>query len=186
MTTPEQFQYQQQPYQYQPLVLRAPEGTNPSTAHIWMIVALSFVLCIPSFIYLGTFDFSSFMTLSMEQPDNPMAVYGQMFTPAYAATMVAGFLGYTLTAVLAFFDSRALAARGLPKPFHWAFSLIPSYGTYVYVIGRSVVAYRRTSRGLAPLWVFIGVNVLTFVILTALTVVMMNSMFASIEQYVGY
>ena len=178
MTTP-------YPYPYQPVDLRAPEGTNPSTMHIWMIVVLSGVICIPSFIYLGTFDFAQFMQPQAMASD-PYAIYGLMFTPAYVASLLAGIIGYGLTAVLAFLDYRELASRGVPKPFHWAFSLIPSYGTYVYVIGRSVVVRRRTGTGLAPLWLFIGITVLTFVIALALTFVMMASMFATIEQVTYY
>jgi hypothetical protein len=173
------------PYPYQPVDLRAPAGTNPSTMHIWFIVILSGLICIPSFIYLGTFDFGSFINYSVV-PDNPLDVYGMMFTPAYVATFLAGIIGYGLTAVLAFLDYRELAARGILKPFHWALSLIPSYGTYVYVIGRSVVVRNRTGSGLAPLWVFIGVTVLTFIIGIALTFVMMASMFASIEELTYY
>jgi hypothetical protein len=34
----------------------------------------------------------------------------------------------------------------------------------VYVIGRAVVAKRRTGAGLAPLWVFIGLEVVAFIV----------------------
>ena len=173
------------PYPYQPVDLRAPAGTNPSTMHIWFIVILSGLICIPSFIYLGTVDFGGMMLASMD-PSNPLAAYGLVFTPAYFATFLAGIVGYGLTVVLAYLDYRELAARGIQKPFHWALSFIPSYGTYVYVIGRSVVVHRRTGSGLAPLWVFIGITVLTFVVTIAMTAVMMTSMFATIEDMVGY
>jgi hypothetical protein len=173
------------PYTPEPQQLRAPEGTNPSTVHIWLIVILSAVLCIPSFIYLATFDMTGMLRQSMLAPTDPFAGYGLMFTPAYLATLAAGFIGYAVTVWLAYLDSRTLAARGVPQPFHWATAFIPSFGTYVYVIGRSVVVRRRTGTGLAPLWVFITLQVLTFIISIVLTVAMSVAMFNNINDLIA-
>jgi len=69
------------------------------------------------------------------------------------------FVAYAGTIVLAYFDYRTLLGRGIPSPFSWALAFIPSYGSLVYLIGRSVVVRRRTGSGLAPLWVYVGLFV---------------------------
>lgn len=173
-----------QPYSPVPQVLRAPEGTSPSTVYFWLIVIVSAVICIPSFLLLGTLDMTDMMRQSIENPRDPFAIYGFLFTPAYLLSLVAGFVGYAGTIVLAYLDSRTLAQRGVPKLFHWAFSAIPTYGTYVYVIGRAVVVRRRTGGGLAPLWVFVALQVIVFIVSLVLTVAMMASMFSGMNDLI--
>jgi hypothetical protein len=173
------------PYTPEPQQLRAPEGTAPSTVQFWLIVVLSAVMCVPGMFYLASFDMSDMLRQSMSNPTDPFAVYGFVFTPAYLATLAAAFIGYGATVWLAYLDSRALIARGVPKPFPWATSFIPTYGTYVYVIGRSVVVRRRTGTGLAPLWVFVALQVVVFIISSALAFAMMAAMFSSINDLVS-
>jgi hypothetical protein len=62
---------------------------------------------------------------------------------------------YLMYPLFAFQDSRELKARQLPSPFGWGWGFLP----LVYGIGRSVVVYNRTGRGLAPLFVLIGAGV---------------------------
>ena len=169
------------PYPAAQPVLRAPEGTNPSTLWLWLIVVLSALICIPSFIYLATIDFSGFFRSTMDTSD-PFAVYGFLLTPAYAASLAATAIGYIGTALFAYLDYRTLTARAVPRPFHWATALVPSYGTYVYVIGRAIVVHRRTGGGLAPLWVFVALNVLTFIATLALTLILMNAMLSDLND----
>src|SRR5206468_9638315 len=57
--------------------------------------------------------------------------------------------------VLAFLDRRILLRRGIVRPFHWVWSVLP----LVYLIGRSVVLRRRVGRGSAPLWVSLLLSV---------------------------
>ena len=83
-------------------------------------------------------------------------------SPAVATTALS-FVAYAATVALAFFDTKALEARGVVRPFHWAFSFIPNYGSTVYVIGRSIVARRRTGSGMSPMWVFIIMYVVTLI-----------------------
>lgn len=160
-----------------PQPLRAPEGTSPSTVHFWLIVAIFGIQFIPAYAYLATFDMSAFVTPG---PSGLMDAYAMMFTPAYFAIWVVSLLAYAGTGVLAYLDSKELRARGVASPFHWATSLVPSYGTYIYVIGRAVVVYRRTGGGLAPLWVFVAINVASVVMSVVVMLMMMNSMFASL------
>ena len=43
---------------------------------------------------------------------------------------------------------------GMERPFHWAWALL-SPG--IYVVGRSIVARRRTGSSLAPMWVWAAI-----------------------------
>ena len=147
------------------VAMKAPEGTSPHTAQIWLIVGLFLLQGIASLVWLVSFDWSGYMSSALDSslggsPTNP---YAMMFTPGYLATMALSFVAYAATAALAFFDTKALEARGVVRPFHWAFSFIPGYGSLVYVIGRSIVARRRTGSGMSPLWVYIIVFVVTLI-----------------------
>jgi hypothetical protein len=89
---------------------------------------------------------------------------GGMSGAALLAQSVATLLGWLIYAaqiVLAFFDRKWLLARGFDRPFHWAFAFIPAP---VYPIGRSVVVKRRSGRGIAPMWVSIGLLALGLII----------------------
>ena len=158
-----------------PQPLRAPEGTSPSTMHFWLIVAIFGVQNVPAYVYLLTFDWSMFMAFSMD-PSDPLAVYSQLFSPSYLAVLVVTLLAYAGTAFLAYLDSRELQARGVSSPFHWVTSLVPSYGSWIYIIGRSVVVHRRTGGGLAPLWAFVAINVASAVLYGIVTLMMINTM----------
>lgn len=145
----------------QPAVkLRAPEGTDPNTVWMWILVLLPLL----GYIAMLFVPWQSYMDSILQSPTNPSNLMQEelaFFTsPGYILSLVLSFVTYVATVVLAYFDFRELAARGLPKPFHWALTFIPSYGYLVYVIGRSVVVKSRTDRGLGPLWVAIGILVL--------------------------
>jgi hypothetical protein len=165
-----------------PPKLRAPEGTEPNTVWIWILVLLPVL----SFIPLLLFPWTSYMESLLDATTNPSDVLAAelaIFTsPAYVATIVLSLVTYAATVVLAYLDYRVLTARGLPKPFHWALTFIPSYGYLVYVIGRSVVVKSRTDRGLGPLWVTIGV----FVVGIVVSFVMMGQMMAAMSVLVNY
>jgi lysylphosphatidylglycerol synthetase-like protein (DUF2156 family) len=89
-----------------------------------------------------------------------------VFSPAYLLVLLSGWFIYALSIVFGLLDWRELKQRGVPKPFHWAwgFFVIIVGWPAVYVIGRTVVAKRRTGAGMAPLWVFIGLEVVTFIV----------------------
>ena len=160
------------------VALKAPEGTSPHTVQIWLIVGLFLLQGIASLVWLASFDWSGYTSSSLDSSlggsyTNP---YAMMFTPGYLATMALSFVVYAATVALAFFDTKALEARGVVRPFHWAFSFIPSYGSTVYVIGRSIVARRRTGSGMSPMWVFIIVFVVTLIATLIATFTGMASM----------
>jgi hypothetical protein len=70
-------------------------------------------------------------------------------------------LFWLATVALALLDWRRLRAIGVVRPFHWAFAFIPAP---VYIIGRTVVLRRRVRQGMAPLWTWIAVTVVTIVV----------------------
>jgi hypothetical protein len=142
---------------------------------MWILV----VLPVLSLILLLFFPWRSYIeslleTTTTASASDILTLELSIFTsPAYVAMIVLSFVIYAATVVLALLDYRVLIARGLPKPFHWALTFIPSYGYLVYVIGRSVVVKSRTDRGLGPLWVAIGVLALGIVISFVMTIQMM-------------
>jgi hypothetical protein len=138
----------QQQYSYYGQTLGAPEGTDPSTLQSWVIAGwpLLGLLTLPIYASLGGFDAST----------------SSAYTMADFVNLALGALLWFAFVVVAYLDYRELQNRQVAKPFHWAFALIP--WPIVYVIGRSVVAYSRTRRGLAPLFVWIGASVLSFII----------------------
>ena len=182
----------QAPYQAAGVPVQAPAGTSPSTVHIWLIVALFALQLVSAMVYLATVDFAGNMQSSMDlaldssDPTSSLAVYGYLFTPGYLLMLFLSFAAYAGTIVLAYFDSKTLLARGIPKPFPWALAFIPSYGSMVYVIGRSVVVRRRTGSGIAPMWVYLAIFVAGFVAGIVVSIAMVGSMMNEISQYPVY
>ena len=86
--------------------------------------------------------------------------------------------------VFGLLDWRELKAHGVPKPFHWAWSffVIAVGWPAVYVIGRSVIVKRRTGGGLAPLWVFIGLEVVVFI---ATVIVVLTAIIEIVNAFSG-
>jgi hypothetical protein len=136
---------------------KAPEGTATATPFIWIIIALPLV----SLVGTLTFDVEAYIESAFAAQTSGLPPYAD---PGYILLQVSGWLFYLATALLAFFDWRALGKAGVPRPFFWAWSFL---GGIVYVIGRSVVVRRRTGGGLAPLWAFIAVYVVVFAVAIA-------------------
>jgi hypothetical protein len=168
-------EHRHQPGQAAPK-LRAPEGTEPNTVWIWILVLLPIL----GFLPLPFIPWQSYVESTMQNPTSPTGVLDSQFaiftSPAYLASIALSFVVYAGTVVLALLDYRELTARSVPKPFHWALSFIPSYGYLVYIIGRTVVVKSRTDRGLGPLWLTIAVFVLGIVFSFVLFAQMMTGM----------
>ena len=130
---------------------QAPEGTNPTTVWAWLIAFWPLIGFINTAI---TFAFGNSFANAPISYSAP--------TPDVLATYGVSFIAWVAFALIAYADYRELVNRMVPRPFHWAFAIIPF--PIVYVIGRSVVVYSRTRRGLAPLFVWIGASVLNFVV----------------------
>jgi hypothetical protein len=138
-------------YSVRPAPQRLPAGTAVGTVFIWLIVLLPIV----SILMELTVNFRAMAAASLT---NPLAVYTD---PGYIASALVGFALYAATVVLAYFDGRQLGRIGVDRPFHWAFAFL---GSIVYLIGRSVIVYRRVHGGLTPLWIYLGVLVLSLIV----------------------
>jgi hypothetical protein len=151
------------------------------TPWIWLIVFLPLVSIIPLFFI----DWREYLQSSIDSSlQSPSTAWVASFT---GATLVLTLLGYLVIAaqvVFAFLDWRALRARGIDRPFHWAwifFTLIISNG--VYVIGRGIILRRQTGKGLAPVWAWIAVTVLTLAIGMGYAVYIFSEVFSLISTY---
>ena len=65
--------------------------------------------------------------------------------------------------LLAVSDQRALRRLGIVRPFPWGWAFLNP----VYLIGRHVVVRRRVHGSLAPLWVWIVLQAVSFVVIGA-------------------
>ena len=151
-----------------PVIPQAPEGTKNSTVWGWLIAAspvLSMLLLIPLSAWLNSVFGAIGSIASTETAPSPGAIISAEFSPLYFVVIACGFLIEAIYVVLAFLDWRALKRAGVPQPFHWAWSFFTfvSLGVFVYIIGRSVILKRRTGGGMAPLWLFIALEVLSFI-----------------------
>lgn len=146
--------YSAQPYSAQPYgsgpqqyaALRAPEGTNPTTPHVWAI-ALWPLLGLVAGVIVGVLTYAA-------------PTYDAAIGLGVGLPLVLNFFLWLGFATVAYLDSRELKNRGVPAPFGWGWGFIP----IVYVIGRSVVVHSRTGTGLTPLWVWIGCTVLSYAV----------------------
>jgi hypothetical protein len=150
-----------------PVPRAVPVETPAGNVYIWLIVLLPIV----SVLLELTINYSAMMAASIT---DPLAIYRD---PGYIATVLFGLFLYAATVVLAYFDWKRLKTTGFDRPFHWGFAFI---GTIVYLIGRTVIVYRRSHRGLAPLWAYIGVIVLSIIV----SVIEVSSIVGTVMQNV--
>jgi hypothetical protein len=129
---------------------------------IWLIVLLPLVTLPLLFTWQPNFRYTT--GASGTPTIDPLSIY----TPGYFVILAVGWIGYGLTVFFAYRDVVWLRKQGVVRPFHWAWTFLSSL---VYVIGRSVIAYRVAApRGRAPIWALIGVLVLSFIVSIAWTV----------------
>jgi hypothetical protein len=136
----------------------APAGTNPNTVWIWIfsLVPLLEFLVLPLIVSYYRVIFSGNLS------DTTFVLQREFGSSSGA--LAANGIGLLIDGVFVVFaalDYRALKARGVPRPFHWAWAFLSAV---VYIIGRTVVVRRRTGGGLAPLWIFIAAFVAYFVV----------------------
>jgi hypothetical protein len=152
-----------------PQLPSVPAGTATGTVWIWLIAVLPLIAAVPAAGYLLVLSqqmgvaFAHITDVTSQQDFSNEFLRMEttwIFSPWYFALVGTGLVIYGLTVLFAFLDRRELAGRGFAKPFHWAWAFLES--PWVYMIGRSVVVHRRSGRGLAPLWVFIGIEVVAF------------------------
>lgn len=122
----------------------------------------------------------SFRVIYIGSQQTPSVDPSSIFTPVYFLLVFSGFLTYAATVLLAYFDSERLKRDGVVRPFHWAWSFLSGA---VYVIGRSVIVAKvAPGRGLAPIWVLIGVVCLSFVVTTVKMSALMSAVVESIPS----
>lgn len=147
----------------------APAGTSPYTAWIWILAILPLVQLLELPFLISFYTKVEAVGLS-----DPTAITQLEFSQGsgYLTLQAIGLLVYAVCVVIAVFDYLALKARGVVRPFPWAWTFLSAV---VYVIGRAVVVRRRTGSGFAPMWVYIvatavsltGVLFVTFSFLAA-------------------
>ncbi|GAA1774019.1 hypothetical protein GCM10009712_22420 [Pseudarthrobacter sulfonivorans] len=151
-----------------PLLSRDAPVYNPL---IWVITLLPLLSTVLVLLWNPEFRF---IVVGRQQTLDPWS----LFTPTYFLLLFSGFLTYTASVLLAYFDSQRLRRDGVVRPFHWAWSFLSSA---VYVIGRSVIMAKvARGRGLVPIWVLIGVVVLNIVVTNLKMSALMSSMIATI------
>ncbi|WP_167494177.1 DUF2510 domain-containing protein [Microbacterium hydrothermale] len=156
-----------------------------NTVWVWLLAVLPLVGVLALFL----FDWSTFIQES---------IYAQVYgggstateTIVSAVTTLVSVVYYAVTVLFAFLDWRQLRARGVERPFHWAWSffvVIISSGL-VYVIGRAIILRKRTRGGLAPMWVAIAVNVVSLIAIIGWGIYLLWQIIPLIEQlqYYGY
>ena len=130
--------------------LAAPAGTSSNTVWIW-IFALLPLAQLAEIPFLATL-YARIFSVDLR---SSAAISAAEYAPGsgYWTIQGIGVLLYAVYVVLGLLDYRSLRSRGVPRPFHWAWSFLSAI---VYMIGRTVVVRRRTGSGLAPLWVNIA------------------------------
>jgi len=164
------------PYSPTAATLKAPEGTNWNTVWIWLVIFLPLV---PS-LGIFTIDWNRALDISsLTSADEAIGAQLSILTaPGYILAVVGGWISFGITVWFSYLDWRELTNRGVPKPFHWAWSLL----SLVYPIGRSVVVRRRTGHGISPMWVTIAVNVAVMIATFVFITIMMVILFSSLES----
>lgn len=161
-------------------------GAATGTWQVWTINGLFALQLVVSLLYIATIDWGAYMAYSANPTPGDVDALFAMFNIGYFATLLVSFLAYGGSVALAYFDVKELASRGVERPFHWAWNFIPSYGTTVYIIGRSVVVRRRTGGGLAPLWGYIVLFVVGMIASVFATMAMMGSMLSELSTLPMY
>jgi Protein of unknown function (DUF2510) len=136
-------------------------SVETNTPFVWVFAALP-VVALLTLVLINPSDYMA----KAAHPDltDPFAI----FTPGYFASIGLSIVVWLAAIALALLDYRVLARRGLPRPFHWAWTFL---SIAVYIIGRTVIVGRRTGvRRMGPLVLFIVVGVVTVVVTFAVTI----------------
>ncbi|WP_164515444.1 DUF2510 domain-containing protein [Microbacterium sp. 10M-3C3] len=155
------------------------------TVWIWLVIFAPVVTVLPLFF----FDWEGYLRdVIVQAAQDPQGV-----SPFAATPFEAGLLGFSvfqyvvagLQVLFAWLDWRALKARGIVKPFHWAwsfFTFVVSNG--VYVIGRGIVLRRQTGSGLGPVWAWIALTVASVIAGVVFAAYLMNFVFTVMVPYI--
>ena len=155
--------------------LKAPAGTSGNTPWIWLVVFLPLLGLLPLFFI----DIAGYLEDSILYAGDPTGTMTSLITfytqPAMLVALVLSLVVMVGTILFAYLDWRELKRRGVPSPFHWAFSFLAIAGFgVVYPIGRAVVTKRRTGSGNGVLLATILTIVVSFIVAIVITVLAVN------------
>lgn len=163
------------PARYPPERPRISDGTPVYNPMIWIITLLPLL----SIVFLLLWN-PQFRLVYIGGRGTATVDPASVFTPTYLLLLFSSFLVYGVSVLLAYLDSERLKRDGVVRPFHWAWSFLS--GT-VYVIGRSVIVQKvAPGRGLVPIWVLIGVVVVSIIVSAIKMSAVMSSMISSIPS----
>ena len=165
-----------------------------NTVWVWLMVFLPLL----SLLGIIIFDWSSYFrdafyadVYSYDSGPASMTGINAATGLLTGVTSVVSIVVSALTVLFAFLDWRQLRARGVDRPFHWAFSffvLVIGSGL-VYIIGRGVILRRRTGSGLAPIWAAVAVNVavmIGFIVWIVVLIAQMSTLINEFSTGLGY
>ncbi|MDF2990218.1 MAG: PPE-repeat protein [Microbacterium sp.] len=164
---------------------------STDTIWVWLIVALPLVQLIALFLFdwRSLIEQTIYTAMLSEQGSYSSSVMNFSLETTFLGlgASLLGLLIGGLSVLFAFLDWRQLRARGIQKPFHWAWAFFVFVVTAgVYVIGRGIVLRRQTGKGLGPVWGFIGVTAVSIVITTIWAVILMREVLSLIQQIAYY
>jgi hypothetical protein len=134
---------------------RLPDRVSVSTLFMWILTFTPLIGIATNLVYNPTFRFTDPGSAGAPADVHVRVLeLSSVYTPAYFVVQAISLAVYAGSIVLAFLDERALARRGVVRPFAWPWTFL---GSVVYVIGRFVVVRKVAPRAsLLPLWVFCG------------------------------
>jgi hypothetical protein len=163
-----------QPYTAVRPKLSAPAGTDWNTPWIWLALLVPLLPVLP----LLFVDWSQLVEVDATtlEPDleSQFAIYT---SPAYLASVIGGWLAWALAVLFSYLDWKTLRDRGVPSPFHWAWSFLSSV---VYAIGRGVVTNSRIGKGIVVVWAAVGVIVLGILLGFGIAAIVINAVFQQV------
>lgn len=145
------------------------DGRTTSTWAIWVMALLPLLGLVVTVAEDPGAEFRRIISRSVQQVQDARNGVVTVAMPFDAFTLLSLGASVVLIAAqvgLAIADERALRQRGVIRPFAWGWVLLNP----TYLIGRHVVVRRRVRGSLAPLWVWIGTEVVALVLSTTVLV----------------
>ena len=152
----------------------APAGTSPYTPFVWVLAFLPLISLVTQIL--------NTLTLDQQIEDSISAQPGDIFSPAYFLSLGLSFLLTAVTVLFGVLDYRALVRAGVPRPFHWAWALFAFVNAPVYIVGRSIIARRRTGSGLIPMVINLAFWLATIVIAIVVASITFTEVFEQMSQ----
>lgn len=148
---------------------RVADSVRTDTVFVWVMALLPLVSLPLLALYHPQFRYEVVGPGHLRTVD-PRSVY----TGAYFLVQGIGLLLYGVGVLLAYLDHRELRRRGVVRPFAWPWAFL---GAIVYLIGRYVVVRKvAPGRPMRPLWTYIALLAVTFVVSIASAVVQFRQM----------